>query len=321
MYDRKGSGAARSSTSRPGSPRTAGWTRASQQPPTGPDRRLLGGAARSGAEAVRRGRAARGPGSARRRAGTGCARFSRCTAPAWRGSARCSTRREPPGEEAKRKLLEDGVVASLLLIHDLYPVPLEERVARGARGGPSLHGIPRGRRRAARGRGRGGATCALKGSCDGCPASASTLELAIKEALEKAAPDLVGLEVEGVVDVDAAELPRRRAAGDPGRRQRLRGRRPAGGPMRRDGRRRAGAGARAVEGVEIVRRQRQRLAARLPRPCAGLRRADRRRRLKGGVLDCPSCERALSTCRAPAARWTRSGCCWNRCRCSSRAAR
>ena len=38
----------------------------------------------------------------------------------------------------------------------------------------------------------------LVGHCKGCPASAATLELAIKEAIEEAAPDLAGLEVEGV---------------------------------------------------------------------------------------------------------------------------
>ena len=38
----------------------------------------------------------------------------------------------------------------------------------------------------------------LEGSCDGCPASSSTLELAIKTALEETAPDLLGIEVEGI---------------------------------------------------------------------------------------------------------------------------
>ena len=38
----------------------------------------------------------------------------------------------------------------------------------------------------------------LEGSCNGCPASAATLELAIKQALDEAAPDLLGLEVEGI---------------------------------------------------------------------------------------------------------------------------
>jgi Fe-S cluster biogenesis protein NfuA/nitrite reductase/ring-hydroxylating ferredoxin subunit len=103
------------------------------------------------------------------------------------------------GEEAKRKLLDDGVVASLLLIHDLYPVSLEERAREALEevrpymdshgGDVELLGVQDGVVR-----------LRLKGSCDGCPASASTLELAIKEALEKAVPDMLGLEVEGVVE-------------------------------------------------------------------------------------------------------------------------
>ncbi|MGZ8649246.1 MAG: NifU family protein, partial [Solirubrobacteraceae bacterium] len=38
----------------------------------------------------------------------------------------------------------------------------------------------------------------LEGSCNGCPASASTMELAIEQALQDAAPDLAGIDVEGV---------------------------------------------------------------------------------------------------------------------------
>jgi Fe-S cluster biogenesis protein NfuA len=50
----------------------------------------------------------------------------------------------------------------------------------------------------------------LEGHCKGCPASAATLELAIKEAIDEAAPDLAGLEVEGVV------APRRPPGPSPG---------------------------------------------------------------------------------------------------------
>jgi Fe-S cluster biogenesis protein NfuA/nitrite reductase/ring-hydroxylating ferredoxin subunit len=106
------------------------------------------------------------------------------------------------GEESARALVDDGVVASLLLIHDLYPVPLEERVDEAltsvrpymeSHGGDvellSLDG--------------GVATLRLSGSCDGCAASSATLELAIKKALMEAAPDLLGLEVEGVAEPPA----------------------------------------------------------------------------------------------------------------------
>jgi Fe-S cluster biogenesis protein NfuA len=101
--------------------------------------------------------------------------------------------------EVRDALAHDGVVASLLLIHGLYPVPLAERVEAALEsvrpymeshgGGVELVGLEDGI-----------AHLRLRGSCDGCPASASTLELAIREALDEAAPDLDGIEVEGVVE-------------------------------------------------------------------------------------------------------------------------
>jgi Fe-S cluster biogenesis protein NfuA/nitrite reductase/ring-hydroxylating ferredoxin subunit len=96
------------------------------------------------------------------------------------------------------RLANDPVVAGLLLIHDLHPVGLEDRVAAALEsvrpylqshsGDVELLGFEGGVVR-----------LRLKGSCDGCPSSASTLELAIEQALEEAAPDLTGIEVEGVV--------------------------------------------------------------------------------------------------------------------------
>jgi Fe-S cluster biogenesis protein NfuA/nitrite reductase/ring-hydroxylating ferredoxin subunit len=94
-------------------------------------------------------------------------------------------------------LVDDGVVASLMLIHGLYPVDLETRVLEALEtvrpymeshgGNVELVGIE-----------DGVARLALVGHCKGCPASEATLELAIKTAIEEAAPDLDGLEVEGV---------------------------------------------------------------------------------------------------------------------------
>jgi Fe-S cluster biogenesis protein NfuA/nitrite reductase/ring-hydroxylating ferredoxin subunit len=112
------------------------------------------------------------------------------------------------GSEALRaRLTDDGVVASLMLIHDLYPVPLEERVQEGLDsvrpymeshgGNVELLGIE-----------DGVAKLRLEGSCNGCAASASTLELAVEQALQATAPDLEGIDVEGVVEpVGAFELP------------------------------------------------------------------------------------------------------------------
>lgn len=101
--------------------------------------------------------------------------------------------------EVRDTLADDGVVASLLLIHGLFPVPLAERVEAALvsvrpymeshGGGVELVRLE-----------DGVAHLRLRGSCDGCHASASTLELAIKEALDEAAPDLDGIEVEGVVE-------------------------------------------------------------------------------------------------------------------------
>jgi Fe-S cluster biogenesis protein NfuA/nitrite reductase/ring-hydroxylating ferredoxin subunit len=116
------------------------------------------------------------------------------------------------GEEGsdglRSRLVDDGVVASLLLIHDLYPVPLEARVQEALDsvrpymeshgGNVELLGIE-----------DGVAKLRLEGSCNGCAASASTLELAVEEALRATAPDLMGMDVEGVVEppLGAFELP------------------------------------------------------------------------------------------------------------------
>ena len=113
-----------------------------------------------------------------------------------------------------------------MLIHDLYPVPLDERVTdaldsvrpymESHGGNVELLGIERGIAR-----------IRLEGSCEGCPASASTLELAIKTALDAAAPDLEGLVVEGAVAATPAtpRPGRDRAPGRPGRPRRARRRR------------------------------------------------------------------------------------------------
>lgn len=104
----------------------------------------------------------------------------------------------------RKALLDDGIVASLLLIHGLYPVPLEERVTEAVEsvkpflashgGGVEILSIEDGIAR-----------LRLQGSCNGCPASASTLEHALKEAINEAAPDLLGLEVEGAVGLETED--------------------------------------------------------------------------------------------------------------------
>jgi Fe-S cluster biogenesis protein NfuA/nitrite reductase/ring-hydroxylating ferredoxin subunit len=99
--------------------------------------------------------------------------------------------------ELRSRLAADGLVASLLLVHDLYPVPLQERVSAAlasVRPYMASHG---GDVELLEITG-GVAHLRLAGHCHGCPASLSTLELAIKDALEEHAPDLLGVEVEGL---------------------------------------------------------------------------------------------------------------------------
>jgi Fe-S cluster biogenesis protein NfuA/nitrite reductase/ring-hydroxylating ferredoxin subunit len=102
------------------------------------------------------------------------------------------------------EVVADPVVASMLLVHDLHPVPLEERV-RGALERVRPYLASHGGDVELLGLEDGVARLRLQGSCNGCAASASTLELAIERALEEDAPDLEGLEVDGAVA--AARVP------------------------------------------------------------------------------------------------------------------
>jgi Fe-S cluster biogenesis protein NfuA/nitrite reductase/ring-hydroxylating ferredoxin subunit len=102
-----------------------------------------------------------------------------------------------PGERIAAGLAEDPLVATLLLIHDLHPVPLADRV-QGALESVRPYMESHGGNVELLSLERGVARIRLQGSCSDCSASSVTLELAIKQALEEAAPDLEGLEVEGV---------------------------------------------------------------------------------------------------------------------------
>ena len=102
-------------------------------------------------------------------------------------------------EETRGRLAADELVAGLLMIHDLYPVPIEERVVAALEtvrpymeshgGNVELLGVEHGIAR-----------LRLEGSCKSCRASSSTLELAVRQALQEHAPDLLGMDVEGVVE-------------------------------------------------------------------------------------------------------------------------
>jgi Fe-S cluster biogenesis protein NfuA/nitrite reductase/ring-hydroxylating ferredoxin subunit len=104
--------------------------------------------------------------------------------------------RDRDGELA-RALGGDELVSHLMLLHGLHPMPLEARVGAAldevrpylaSHGGDvELRGIE-----------DGVVHLALQGSCDGCASSTVTLKLAIEDAIHKAAPDIDGIEAEGV---------------------------------------------------------------------------------------------------------------------------
>ena len=179
------------------------------------------------------------------------------------------------------RLTADGVVASLMLIHDLYPVALEERVQEGLDsvrpymeshgGNVELLGIEDGI-----------AKLRLEGSCHGCAASASTLELAVEQALQATAPDLAGIDVEGVVEppapVGAFELPM------------VGGAAPASGWQVLDVDVVPGA-VTAADGLVVANVDGALLAYR--NRCAGCGEQLHGGELRGGTLVCPACARGF----------------------------
>ncbi|MEP6809169.1 MAG: NifU family protein [Chthoniobacterales bacterium] len=117
----------------------------------------------------------------------------------------------PDGDALIAKMAQDDVVSNLLLLHDLHPLDLETRVRNaieavqprlGLHGGSvELLGVsPEGR-----------VHLKLQGNCHECPSSRLTLRFSIEEALNAAAPDLTGLDVDGLPD----ETPKPAADGPP----------------------------------------------------------------------------------------------------------
>lgn len=124
---------------------------------------------------------------------------------------------EATGVALIEELARDDLVSSLFLLHGLHPIAIETRIARAlteVRPYLKSHG------------GNvefikfedGVAYLRLEGSCQGCAASTVTLKQTIEEAIYKAAPDLDGLQVEGVADpprqiAPVTFVPRRRKDG------------------------------------------------------------------------------------------------------------
>src|ERR671932_1205490 len=98
---------------------------------------------------------------------------------------------------------QDELLSHLLLVHDLHPVDVETRVRQalddvrpylGSHGGDvELVAVE-----------EGVARVRLGGTCNGCPSSSVTLRNAIEEAIMQAAPELEGVDAEGVTEPQPA---------------------------------------------------------------------------------------------------------------------
>lgn len=117
---------------------------------------------------------------------------------------------ETPAVAVRDALLDDGVVASLLLIHGLYPVDLETRV-REAVDALRPQVLAEGGKIELVSLDDGVARFLLEeapGSSSGCAAESATLEMDLIGALEQAAPDLLGVELLSAAEARKARAPR-----------------------------------------------------------------------------------------------------------------
>lgn len=100
-------------------------------------------------------------------------------------------------EPATEPLLADPVITGLLVLHDLHPVSVQDRVAAALEkvrpylgshsGDVELLAV-----------GADAVRLRLAGSCEGCPSSTVTVTYAIEQAIRDAAPEIERVEVEGM---------------------------------------------------------------------------------------------------------------------------
>ncbi len=105
--------------------------------------------------------------------------------------------KSPAPAETLASLVADPMITSLLVLHDLHPLPVEHRVEEALEsvrpylgshaGGVEFLGVD-----------DGVAYLRLQGSCDGCASSTITVQHAIERAIVEAAPEVIRVDVEGV---------------------------------------------------------------------------------------------------------------------------
>jgi Fe-S cluster biogenesis protein NfuA len=99
-------------------------------------------------------------------------------------------------DAAFERLCEDKLVENLLCLHGLHPVALEDRIQQALQSVLPYVNSHKGNMQISRIDGDV-VYVALEGSCDGCPASASTLKLAVERAILERAPEIREVRAEG----------------------------------------------------------------------------------------------------------------------------
>ena len=108
------------------------------------------------------------------------------------------------GREIIGKFAGDGLISNLLVLHDLHPDDVQSRVERGldsVRPYLASHG---GRVELVGFSDEGMVQLRLEGSCHGCPSSRVTLKNSVETAVYAAAPEVTGIEVQGLDDESQA---------------------------------------------------------------------------------------------------------------------
>jgi len=100
-------------------------------------------------------------------------------------------------EEIFERLCADDFVASLLILHGLHPLSLEERVHKALESVRPYLKSHEGNVEILR-IADGVVHLKMAGSCDGCPSSAMTVKVAIERAICDAAPEITEVRAEGV---------------------------------------------------------------------------------------------------------------------------
>jgi Fe-S cluster biogenesis protein NfuA/nitrite reductase/ring-hydroxylating ferredoxin subunit len=109
-----------------------------------------------------------------------------------------------PGQAILRRLAEDELVQALLIVHGLHPVSLDDRIHDALESVRPYLGSHSGGVENLGLDDDGVLHLRLEGNCEGCPSSRVTVKLAIEDAVHTAAPEIAGIDVQGVVEEERA---------------------------------------------------------------------------------------------------------------------